>query len=143
VRIPKGADDGSILTVKGRGAPGRPGGEPGNLIIETRVRPHPHFKREGLDLRLVLPVTIDEAYNGKTVEVPTPEGPVRLNIPPRSQSGSTLRLEGKGVARKNATGDLYVELSVRLPDEPSDGFAQAARDAAKAYKKPVREDIRL
>jgi DnaJ-class molecular chaperone len=141
VRIPSGADDGTVLTVKGKGAPGQLGGEPGDLLIETRLRPHPHFQRDGLDLRLTLPVTVHEAYNGATVEVPTPKGSVRLKIPRGSQSGAILRLAKKGVTRKTETGDLYVELSVRLPDGQDEAFASAASRAS--YEKPVREGIQL
>jgi curved DNA-binding protein len=141
VRIPKGTDDGTVLTVKGHGSSSPFGGPPGDLIIETRVRPHPHFERDGLDLRLRLPVTLDETLNGATVSVPTPEGDVKLKIPPRSQNGAVLRLRHKGVTRKAQTGDLYVELSVRLPDEPDAELAKAARGAR--YRKPVREDLRF
>ncbi|HEY5950426.1 MAG TPA: DnaJ C-terminal domain-containing protein, partial [Kofleriaceae bacterium] len=109
VRIPKGADTGSTLRVPGKGAPGRNGGAPGDLVIETILRPHPVVRREGLDLYLTLPVTVAEAYNGASVEVPTFEGPVVLKIPPRTQQRAKLRLRGKGVSRKNDRGDMIVE----------------------------------
>ena len=143
VRIPKGAEDGSRLVVKGRGAPGANKAPPGDLIIETRVREHPYFRREGLDLHLDLPVTLDEAYNGSEVEVPTPDGTVKLRVPPRSQQGKELRLRGKGVTRGDRHGDLYVKLDVRLPDKDDEQFAEAARRARDAYGKPVREGIHL
>jgi curved DNA-binding protein len=143
VRIPPGAENGSRLAVKGRGAPGVNGGPPGDLSIETVIRPHPWFRRDGLDLRLTLPVTLDEAYNGASVEVPTPDGSVQMKVPPRSQTGTRLRLRDKGVTRKGEKGDLYVELSVRLPDGESPDFADAARSASTLYSKPVREGIRL
>lgn len=143
VRIPPGAEDGSILTVRGKGGPGRNGGPPGNLIIETSVQPHPHFRREGLDLFLTLPVTVAEAYSGASIPIPTLDGTVQLKIPPRSQSGSKLRLRGKGVARKEERGDLLVELSVRLPDQADDAFATAVAAASALYSEPVREEIRL
>jgi DnaJ-class molecular chaperone len=143
VRIPPGAEDGSVLTVKGKGGLGRNGGPPGNLIIETVVRPHPHFRREGLDLWLTLPVTLSEAYRGGGVSIPTLDGPVQLKIPPRSQSGAKLRLRGKGVARKGERGDLYVELSVRLPDRADAGFEEAVKASDELYSEPVRQEIRL
>jgi DnaJ-class molecular chaperone len=143
VRIPPGAEDGSVLTVRGKGGPGRNGGPPGNLVIETRVQPHPHFRREGLDLFLTLPVTVAEAYSGASVSIPTLDGTVQLKIPPRSQTGSKLRLRGKGVARKDERGDLMVELSVRLPDQADEAFATAAAAASALYSEPVREEIRL
>jgi molecular chaperone DnaJ len=143
VRVPPGADDGSRLRVAGHGAPGLAGGPPGDLIIETRLRPHPFFRREGLDLHLRLPVTLAEAVGGASIEVPTPQGPVKLTVPPRSQPGSRLRLRGRGVERGGKRGDLYVELDLRLPDREDPELAQAAQAAAASYSRPVREDIRL
>jgi molecular chaperone DnaJ len=143
VRIPPGADEGSRLRVPGRGAPGFGGGPPGDLVIETHVKPHPFFRREGLDLHLKLPVTLSEAIAGAAVEVPTPHGAVRLKVPPRSQSGATLRLKEKGVPRGKDKGDLYVELDVRLPDREDARLAEAARAADSAYSRPVREGIKL
>jgi curved DNA-binding protein len=141
VRIPKGAEDGSRLVVKGRGAPGPGNAPPGDLIIETRVRRHPHFRRDGLDLHLELPVTLDEAYNGAEVTVPTPDGSVKLRIPPGSQQRQELRLRAKGVTRGDRRGDLYVTLDVRLPDKDDAELAEAMRRAR--YGKPVREGISL
>jgi molecular chaperone DnaJ len=143
VRIPPGADDGSRLRVAGKGGPGAGGGPPGDLVIETRVRPHPHFRRDGLDLHLKLPVTLGEVRLGGTVDVPTPQGPVKLTIPPRSQPGSRLRLRGRGVTRGASTGDLYVELDLRLPEGDAPGLDDAARAAEAAYGRSPREGIRL
>ncbi|MEZ4327955.1 MAG: J domain-containing protein [Polyangiales bacterium] len=143
VRIPPGAEDGSVLTVRGKGGLGRDGGPPGDLVIETHVRPHAHFRREGLDLHLTLPVTLAEAYNGASVAIPTLEGSVQMKIPPRSQSGAKLRLRGKGVTRKEEHGDLYVELSVRLPDRADEDFARAVEASNALYGAPVREEITL
>jgi len=143
VRIPKGADTGSTLRVPGKGAPGPGGGPPGDLVIETEVRPHPYVRREGLDLYLTLPVTLDEAYGGATVDVPTFEGTVALKIPPRTQNGAKLRLRGKGVPRKDTRGDLYVVIDVRIPDVADDGLAEALREARRLYRRPVREEITL
>ncbi len=143
VRIPKGADTGSTLRVPGKGAPGRNGGPPGDLVIETIVRPHPFIRREGLDLHLTLPVTLSEAYNGANVDVPTFEGKVVIKIPPRSQQHAKLRLRGKGVQRKDERGDMIVELDVRMPDRADDTLADALRAADKLYGKPVREGLSL
>lgn len=143
VRIPKGADTGSILRISGKGAPGVGGSPPGDLVIETRVRPHERVTREGLDLHMKMPVTLDEAYNGATIEVPTFTGPVKVRVPPRSQPGSRLRLRGKGVERGNQRGDFYIELDVRLPDRPDEQLARAIREASDAYTQPVRREMRL
>jgi DnaJ-class molecular chaperone len=107
------------------------------------VRPHPLFRREGLDLYMTLPVTVNEAYNGASVDVPTFDGPVVLKIPAHAQQRSKLRLRGKGVTRKNEHGDLFVELDVRMPDRADERFAEAARAADNLYTRPVREGLRL
>jgi DnaJ-class molecular chaperone len=143
VRIPPGADTGSVIRLAGRGSPGPRGGPPGDLVIETEVRPHPVLRRDGLDLYLALPVTLDEAYNGASVDVPTFDGTVVLKIPPRSQNHARLRLRGKGITRKTTRGDLLVELDVRMPDQANDALAAALRDTAGAYSKPVREELAL
>lgn len=143
VRIPPGADNGSVIRLSGRGAPGARGGPPGDLVIETEVRPHPVLRRDGLDLYLTLPVTLDEAYNGASVDVPTFEGAVVLKIPPRSQNHARLRLRGKGIERKSTRGDLFVELDVRMPDLPDEALAAALPASGRAYSKPVREGLAL
>jgi DnaJ-class molecular chaperone len=143
VRIPPGADTGSTIRIPGKGAPGVGGGPPGDLVIETEVRPHPHLRRDGLDLHLTVPVTLDEAYNGASIDVPTFDGAVVLKIPPRSQSHAKLRLRGKGVARKDARGDLIVELDVRMPDREDAALAEALRASRTAYSAPVREELKL
>ena len=143
VRIPPGADTGSVIRIPGRGSPGPRGGPPGDLVIETSVKPHPVLRREGQDLYLTLPVTLDEAYNGASVEVPTFDGTVVLKIPPRSQNHARLRLRGKGIARKTSRGDFFVELDVRMPDQKDDALAEALRASTAAYAKPVREDLTI
>jgi curved DNA-binding protein len=143
VRIPAGADIGSIIRIAGKGAPGARGGPPGDLVIETEVRPHPRLRREGLDLYLTLPVTLDEAYNGGSIEVPTFDGPVLLKVPARSQAGTKLRLRGKGVPRKDTRGDLYAVVDVRMPDRSDDALAAALRASAETYSEPVRHELTL
>jgi DnaJ-class molecular chaperone len=143
VRIPSGADTGSVIRLAGRGAPGARGGPPGDLVIETEVRLHPLVRRDGLDLSLTLPVTLDEAYNGASVDVPTFEGAVLLKIPPRSQNHARLRLRGKGIERKGERGDFYVELDVRMPDRADDALTAALRAGAALYTRPVREGLTL
>jgi curved DNA-binding protein len=143
VRIPPGADDGSVIRIAGKGAPGVGGGPPGDLVIETAVRPHPHVRRDALDLYLTLPITIDEAYNGASIEVPTFEGTIVVKVPPRSQNRAKLRLKGKGIPRKGTRGDFYVELDVRMPDKPDDALAAALHASNASYSKPVREEVAL
>jgi curved DNA-binding protein len=143
VRIPPGADTGSVIRLPGKGGSGARGGPAGDLVIETEVKPHPLIRRDGLDLTLTLPVTLDEAYNGASIDVPTFDGTVVLKIPPRSQNGARLRLRGKGIERKSTRGDLFVELDVRMPDKADDKLAAALRNSGAAYSKPVREGLAL
>jgi curved DNA-binding protein len=116
VRIPPGADDGDRVRIPGQGAPSQTGGQPGDLVLEIHVEEHPFFKRDGLDLHLDLPITLAEAYNGGKINVPTPDGPVKLSVPAGAQSGTVVRLRGKGVSRKaKEPGDLYVRFLIQLP----------------------------
>jgi len=117
ITIPKGASDGQVLRLKGQGSPGRAGA--GDALIELAIRPHPVFKREGDSLVMELPVSLPDAVLGGKVEAPTPEGPVTLTVPPGSNSGSTLRLKGRGVTGPTGRrGDLLARLVVTLPDHP-------------------------
>jgi DnaJ-class molecular chaperone len=117
VRIPPGVHDGQIIRLKGQGMPGIGDGAPGDALVEVNVAPHPVFRREGDDIIIELPVTLQEAVLGATLEVPTIKGPVRLTIPPNSGRGTRLRLRGRGIEGK---GHQYVELHPVVPpsDEP-------------------------
>lgn len=143
IRIPRGADDGDTLRVAGKGAPGQNGGPAGDLVIETVVRPHSLVRREGLDLHLTLPITLNEAYNGASVNVPTFDGSVVLKIPARTKQHARLRLRGKGIERRDQRGDMLIEIDVRMPDTADDAFADALRGSDKLYTTPVREGLAL
>jgi DnaJ-class molecular chaperone len=116
ITIPKGATDGQVLRLKGQGAPGRAGA--GDALIEVGIRPHPVFRREGDNLVMDLPISVPDAVLGGKVEAPTPDGPVTLSIPAGSNSGSTLRLKGKGMpGQLGRRGDLMARLQVTLPEK--------------------------
>jgi curved DNA-binding protein len=124
VRIPAGASEGSRVRIAEQGAAGAHGGARGDLVLTIHVTPHPHFRRDGDDLHLDLPVTVAEAFHGAKVKVPTIGGAVALKVPERTQSGSVVRLRGKGVARKGRPpGDLFVHFMVQIP---ADGGAEVA-----------------
>jgi DnaJ-class molecular chaperone len=117
VAIPKGAADGQVLRLKGQGSPGRAGA--GDALIELAIRPHPVFRREGDTLVMDLPVSVPDAVLGGKVEAPTPEGPVTLTLPPGSNTGSTLRLKGRGLTGATGRrGDLMARVVVTLPEPP-------------------------
>jgi DnaJ-class molecular chaperone len=118
VTIPKGASEGQVLRLKGQGAPGR-NGVAGDVLVELVIRPHPIYTRDGVDLHMDVPVSVPDAMLGGKIEAPTPEGNVSLNVPKGSNSGSTLRLKGRGLAdpRTSLRGDLFAHLVVTLPDK--------------------------
>jgi DnaJ-class molecular chaperone len=119
VTIPPGTRDGQILRLRGKGRPGLGGGPPGDGLVEIEVRPHPQFSRKGDDIHIELPISLREAVLGGKVRVPTLTGAVNMTVPKWSNSGTVLRLSGKGVARGDGShGDEYVTLKVRLPDKP-------------------------
>jgi DnaJ-class molecular chaperone len=127
VSIPKGAADGQTLRLKGQGAPGRAG--PGDALIEISIRPHPIFRRDGDNLTMDLPVSAPDAVLGAKVETPTPDGPVTLSIPPGSNSGSTLRLKGKGMPGAGGRrGDLLARILVTLPETPDPELVKFAEE---------------
>ncbi|ODT85103.1 DnaJ C-terminal domain-containing protein [Phenylobacterium sp. SCN 70-31] len=115
VTIPKGAQDGQTLRLKGQGQPGRSG--PGDAFIEIALKPHPTFRREGDALVMDLPITFYDAVLGGKVEAPTPDGPVNVTVPKGANSGARLRLKGRGlVDAKGHRGDLFARLVVTLPE---------------------------
>ncbi len=133
LQIPRGAYDGMTLRLKSKGAPG-PTGAIGDALVTLSVRPHPHFRREGDDIHLTLPVTIDEAILGAKVSVPTIDGTVSVTIPAGASSGRVLRLRGRGVAGRTV-GDQLMELRIMAPpvvDEGLRSFLQGWR-AAHGY----------
>ena len=114
LKLPAGVEDGSQMRLAGKGEAG-PGGH-GDAIVTIAIQPHAFFRREGDNIRLDLPISLDEAVSGAKVKVPTVEGAVMLTIAPGSSSGKVLRLKGKGFARKDGSrGDQLVTLEIDLP----------------------------
>ena len=143
VTIPPGTRDRQTLRLRGQGMPGIGGGPPGDAYVEIHIEPHPFFRRKDEDIHLELPVTLQEAVLGARVRVPTPDGPVTLTVPPHSNTGTTLRLKGKGVPRgkeKSAgRGDEYVTLKVVLPEGPDEELRAFLEKWAPAHDYDVRE----
>ncbi len=127
IAIPAGATDGQKLRLKGQGMPGLGGGPAGDALIAVAVRPHPVFRRDGNDIKSVLPITLAEALGGGSVTVETVAGPVSLKIPKHSNTGQALRLRGKGVPGK-VKGDHLVELQVVLPPHPDEALEKAVSE---------------
>jgi molecular chaperone DnaJ len=143
VKIPAGVADGQKIKLKGKGQPSPDGGEPGDLVITVTVRPHPIFERDGLNLRVDVPVTFSEAALGATIEVPTLEGPpVKLRVTAGTPSGRVLRVKGRGVSTPKGTGDLLATVIVAVPSH----LTPAAKEALEAFAAAMpdenpREDL--
>jgi DnaJ-class molecular chaperone len=118
VTIPAGIGEGQTIRLKGQGTAGPAGA--GDALVEIKVKPDPLFKREGRDIHVELPVSLGEAVGGGKVDVPTVHGPVTVTVPVGSNSGTRLRLKGKGIAatKRDPAGDQYVTLKVVLPKTP-------------------------
>lgn len=119
LKLSAGVETGTQMRLSGKGQAG-PGGA-GDAIITIEVKPHPFFKRDGDNVLLDLPVTLDEVVKGGKVKVPTVEGPVMLGVPAGSASGKTLRLRGRGFTGKDGKrGDQLVTLHIDIPtDDPA------------------------
>jgi len=119
LKLPAGVENGTQMRLAGKGEQGPGGG--GDAIVTIEVGNHPFFRREGDNIRLDLPITLDEAINGAKVRVPTVEGPVILTVAPGSSSGKTLRLKEKGFSKKSGgRGDQLVTLEVQIPAGDAD-----------------------
>jgi len=129
VTIPKGAEDGQTLRLKGQGQSGRSGA--GDALIELVLKPHPVFRREGDALVMDLPVSVPDAVLGGKVQAPTPDGAVTLTVPKGANSGQSLRLKGKGLALAGGKrGDLIAKIVLMLPEAPDselEAFAERWR----------------
>jgi molecular chaperone DnaJ len=117
VKIPQGVSDGQKIKLKGKGEESYDGGPAGDLVLTVTVRKHPVFEREGLNLRLDVPVTFAEAVLGATIQVPTLGGePVKLRVAPGTPSGRVLRVKGRGVTSTKGVGDLLATVVVAVPN---------------------------
>jgi DnaJ-class molecular chaperone len=136
LKLPAGVEDGTQMRLSGRGEPGPAGN--GDALVTIIVEPHPFFRRDGDDIRLDLPITLDEAVHGAKVKVPTADGAVMLTVAPGSGSGKVLRLKGKGFSRKGGgNGDQLVTLEIELPDEVAElaGKLEGWRDTRNVRAK--------
>lgn len=145
VVIPAGAQDGQTLRLRGKGGPGHGGGPPGDALITLSVRPHPVFRREGDDILVTLPITIDEAILGGKITAPTIAGPVSLTIPAGTSSGRIMRLRGRGVARagQKINGDQRVELKIVSPPVIDESLRDFLAGWRKSQTHDPRQDISI
>jgi len=139
VKIPPGLVSGQTLRLKGKGAPG--GGGAGDALIEVDVRPDPRFARDGDDISIELPVSLSEAVLGGRIRVPTATGAVTMTVPKGSNTGTTLRLKGKGAPKRGGGfGDQFVKLKVVLPSPPDPELEAFVAGWAKGQAFNPREE---
>ncbi|WP_433675320.1 DnaJ C-terminal domain-containing protein [Microbacterium gorillae] len=136
VKIPAGVQDGQKIRLRGRGRPSSSGGENGDIVVSVSVRKHPVFTRDGLNLRVTVPVTFTEAALGATIEVPTLGGdPVKLKVAAGTPSGRVLRVKGRGVESAKGTGDLLAEVQIVVPSHLDAAAKEALEKFAEAEPK--------
>ena len=139
VRIPAGVHNGQKIRLRGKGRPGRDGGENGDMVITITVAKHPVYSIDGVNLRMDLPVTLREAALGATVEVPLLDGTTtRIKVKAGTSSGTVMRVRGKGVVTSKKTGDLLVTVQVAVPRK----LSRAAKEALEAFDAAMESDPR-
>jgi DnaJ-class molecular chaperone len=142
VKIPPGIADGQVLRLRGKGGAGRGRGEAGDALVEISIEPHRFFTRQGDDIHVQIPVTVTEAVLGGRINVLTAAGPVTMTVPKNSNTGTVLRLKGKGVPRPGGgSGDQFVKLEVMLPPRPDTALETflSSWEAGKLYN--PRQDM--
>ncbi len=143
VSIPKGIENGKTIRLKGKGQPGFNGGPAGDALIQITVLPDPIFIRNGLNIDITLPITLDEAALGGKVEVPTLHGAVGVSIPAGASSGKTLRLKGRGIESSSGKkGDQLVTISVQLPDKIDKDLEAFLKDWRKKHPYDPRKKLK-
>jgi len=142
VTIPPGIDEGQVLRLKGKGGEGIGGAPAGDALIEIHILPHPRFRRDGNNILLDLPVSVAEAVLGARISVPTVTGPVTMTVPKGSDSGTQLRLRGKGIQRRGGpAGDQIVTLRVIIGDSGDPELAAFLETWAERHKTDPRRGM--
>jgi DnaJ-class molecular chaperone len=140
VQIPIGMADGQTLRLRGRGGAGYVGGPVGDALVTVHVAAHPVFRRDGDDIEITLPITIDEAVLGGKVTAPTIAGPVNVTIPAGASSGRILRLRGRGIVRTSGkSGDALIELRIMAPPVIDAGLAAYLTEWRKTHADDPRK----
>jgi DnaJ-class molecular chaperone len=141
VRIPAGIEEGTKLKFKGHGGPGIGKGEPGDAYVGISFRSSKEFKKNGSDIEIEIPISLDEAVNGLKIKVPTIDGAVLVTIPPGANTGTKLRIKEKGLPRKHgkSRGDQIVVLKVALPEKTDPEFNEFIKKWSNAHPYNPRE----
>lgn len=137
VKIPAGVADAQKIRLRGKGYPSPDGGEAGDIVLTVKVRKHPIFERDGLNIKVNVPVTFVEAALGATIEVPTPDGEnVKLKVAPGTPSGRSLRVKGRGIKTSKGTGDLLAVVQIAVPSH----LDPAAKEALEKFAEVAPQD---
>lgn len=140
VRIPAGVADGARVRISGKGHAGVRGGATGDLFIVVDIQEHPVFRREGDELHMTVPIAVHEAALGAKIDIQTPDGSVRLRVPPGTQSGQRFRLRDRGaVGRNGQRGDLVVDVRMKLPKVMDERSKELLREFGRINGESVRE----
>jgi DnaJ-class molecular chaperone len=138
--IPAGVRDGQTLRLRGKGQPGIGGGPAGDAYVEIGLRPHPLFTRDGNDIEVEVPISLDEAVLGGRIEVPTISGRVTMTVPKGASTGLRLRLKGRGIKpAKGPSGDQHVRLTIVLPEK----ITPEMEEIATRWREQVKDDPRV
>jgi DnaJ-class molecular chaperone len=127
VSIPPGVTDGQVIRLRGLGQLGTGGADSGDAMLTIRIAPSDRYEIDGSDLRVRLPVDLEDAILGGKIRVPTPTGAVDMAIPAMTSSGRVFRLRGKGLPKKGGRGDLLASVEIKLPDQPDEELKAYAR----------------
>jgi len=143
VNVPAGLHDGARVRLPGKGHDGPNGGEAGDVYITVHVEPHPRFRRDGDDLHLTVPIAIHEAALGARIDVPSVDGPVKLRVPPGTQSGQRFRLSERGAPspRDGRRGDLVIEVRLVLPPLLDERSKELLREFGRINNADVRQEL--
>ncbi|MBO7643603.1 MAG: molecular chaperone DnaJ [Bacteroidales bacterium] len=148
VQVPAGVEDGMQLTVRGEGHAAARGGISGDLLVIIEEQPHPQLKRQGSDLFYTRVLSVTDAILGTEIQIPTLDGPYKMKIDSGTQSGTVLRLRGRGMPAVNSygKGDLYVKILVWIPRKLSRSEKETLekmKDSNAFKPDPNRDDREL
>ena len=147
VSVPKGAEEGMRLRIRGAGEASEDGGPPGDLYIVVHMAPHPTFEREGPNIWVEAPITVVQAALGAEIEVPTLDGTALVTVPPGTQTGTVFRLKGRGMpdVRGYSSGDEFVKVTVKTPtklsNEQKELLRQLGTSLGESSKEPTRKSV--
>jgi curved DNA-binding protein len=140
VKVPAGVTEGQNIRLRGQGEPGLGGGPPGDLYLEIEIKPHKHFRLDGKNVIVEVPIAPWEAGLGADITVPTLAGSVKLKIPAGARAGQKLRLKGKGLPGP-APGDQIAELKIVMPPVRTEDDQALLRRMAETMKFDPRTEL--